>query len=148
MQIRKMIAGDIPSLARLYEQFWGDHSSIKKMSEVFARIERNPDYILLSATIDDTVAGSIYAVVCHELYGECRPFMVVENFIVDRDHRRKGIGRALIGEVEKIASDRGCSQIILITENSREDTIRFYASVGYDPDTHKGFKKPLTVKSP
>jgi hypothetical protein len=36
-----------------------------------------------------------------------------------------------------------CSQILLVTEIDRIDACQFYESVGYNPDTHKGFKKKL-----
>jgi hypothetical protein len=32
-------------------------------------------------------------ILCEELYGQCRPFMAVEDVIVDQAHRRRGIGR-------------------------------------------------------
>lgn len=69
--------------------------------------------------------------------------MVLENVIVDKKHRRKGVGKALIREIEKHAVDLNCTQIILVTETDRIDACNFYASVGYNPNTNKGFKKKL-----
>jgi len=45
-------------------------------------------------------------------------------------------------ELEKRAEER-CNQIILVTETNRIDACRFYESVGYKPEIHKGFKKKL-----
>ena len=82
-------------------------------------------------------------VICEEIYGDCRPFMVLENMIVDEKYRNQGVGKALIFELEKVAADKNCTQIILVTESNRIDACEFYESVGYNPDSHKGFKKKL-----
>ena len=63
--------------------------------------------------------GSVMGIVCEELYGECQPFMVVEDVVVDRDHRRQGVGRALMMDLERRATERGCSYIIFVTEEDR-----------------------------
>jgi predicted N-acetyltransferase YhbS len=90
----------------------------------------------------------VTGIVCHELYGQCRPFMVVEDVIVDRDHRRRGIASDLMRTVERTAIARGCSHIIFVTEARRTDAHRFYQSLGYRADTHKGFKKRLEPPHP
>jgi hypothetical protein len=48
---------------------------------------------------------------------------------------------ALMCEVEKYAAERNCGYIIFVTESERTDAQRFYESLGYKPDTHKGFKR-------
>jgi ribosomal protein S18 acetylase RimI-like enzyme len=83
-------------------------------------------------------------VLCEELYGECKPFMVVEDVVVDRNRRRTGVGSALMRELERCAVERGCDYIIFVTESEREEAQRFYESLGYPIDSHKGFKKRLS----
>lgn len=143
MIIRKMTAGDIPQLAELYKQFWNEDSCIDKMNYQFNKICQADTHVLLSAVEKDRIIGSVMGVICEELYGSCEPFMVLENMIVDKESRKKGIGKALISELERIAADKNCTQMILITENNRMDACKFYESVGYNPNTHKGFKKKL-----
>lgn len=145
MRIRVLNGGDLEQLSRLYEQFWGEVSSIDLMQRTFTRIQASPDYHILVAEVEGDIAGSIYGVICHELYGSCKPFLVIENFIVDRSARHQGIGKKLLEEMEKFAQERECSQIIFITESDRTDTIRFYKSAGYNPNTHTGFKKSIAL---
>lgn len=45
-------------------------------------------------------------VICEELYGDCRPFLVLENMIIDKSYRKKGIGKALISELEEVATKK------------------------------------------
>jgi len=147
MQIRKTILKDIPELALLYKQFWNEDSSIKLMEKKFKDLQGNPNYILISAVEGNQLVGSVFGIICEELYGECRPFLVIKDLIVDYKHRRKGIGKALMSEIEKIAIEYDCYQMLFITENDRTDTIEFYESIGFNPNTHKGFKKQLARKN-
>lgn len=99
---------------------------------------------MLSAIDDNKLVGSVTGIICDELYGQCKPFMVLENMIVDIRYRNKGIGKALIEDLERIALERQCTQIILVTEANRNDACSFYEQIGYSRDTHRGYKKKLS----
>jgi len=143
MVIRDLVIEDIKSLSDLYYQFWGEESDMQKMKNKFAKLQNNDAYIFLGAVENETLLGSIMGIVCDELYGGCRQFLVVENFIVDAPSRRKGVGKALFAELEKRARARECTQIILVTETERKDARSFYESIGFNPTSNKGFKKKL-----
>jgi len=143
MIIREMIAEDIPQLAQIYRQFWNEGSAVETMYENFNKFHDDGLHVLLSAVENNQLIGSVMGVICGELYGNCKPFMVMENMIVDNKFRNNGIGKALISELEKKASEKNCTQIILVTEANRVDACKFYESAGYNSDKHKGFKKKL-----
>ena len=143
MIVREMIAEDIPQLAELYRQFWDEKSCIETMYKKFSQFHENGSHIFLSAVENSLLIGSAMGVICGELYGDCRPFLVLENMIVDKKIRNRGVGKALISELEKIAAEKTCTQIILITDSDRIDAREFYKSAGYNPDTHQGYKKKL-----
>jgi GNAT superfamily N-acetyltransferase len=143
IEIAKLTKDDLEALAALYKQFWGEDSSVEKMHSTFERLDANPDYIFLGAKHDGCLVGSVMGIICEELYGECQPFMVVEDVVVDEGHRRKGIGSQLMQELEECADSRDCSYIIFVTEQDRTTAHQFYQSHGYSPDKYKGFKKRL-----
>jgi GNAT superfamily N-acetyltransferase len=143
MQIREMIAEDISQLEQLYRQFWGEESCVEAMNKQFHKLQERDSHIIISAIDNNKLIGSVMGVVCEELYGDCKPFLVLENMIVDKNYRNKGVGKALISELEKMATKRGCTQVIFVTERNRVDAIKFYESVGYSSETHIGFKKKL-----
>ena len=97
----------------------------------------------MCAEIEDSVVRSIMGIICEELYGDCRPFLVMENIIVDKNFRMMGIGQALFVELEKVTTQFDCTQILFVTESNRQDAISFYKSLGFKSDTHIGFKKSL-----
>ncbi|MCL2576534.1 MAG: GNAT family N-acetyltransferase [Defluviitaleaceae bacterium] len=143
MTIRDMEIYDLDFLSELYFQFWGEKSNVVKVRKKFSQLQENPAYILLCAVEDDRLVGSVMGVICEELYGECQPFLVVENMIVDSSCRKKGIGKLLFAELEKQAKKRECSQILLVTESNREDACGFYESLGFHPTANKGYKKKI-----
>ena len=143
MEIAKLTEQDLESLSQLYKQFWNEESDVTKMHAVFQRLATNPDYMFLGAKRNGQLVGSVMGIVCEELYGQCQPFMVVEDVVVDEGDRRQGVGSRLMVELERRAADRGCSYIIFVTEEDRTTARRFYESLGYSPDKYKGFKKRL-----
>jgi len=143
VEILRLAEDDLAALAGLYKQFWGEDSCLEKMKATFRRLKDRPDYIFLAAKNDGRLVGSVLGIVCEELYGDCVPFMVVEDVIVDAEWRRKGIGSALMSELERLATELNCGYVIFVTEVERTDAQRFYESLGYRPDAYRGFKKRL-----
>ena len=140
MIIRKINKNDINSLAELYKEFWGEKSNIKKMIDKYDEIKNNGKYIILCAVHDKKVVGTVMGIICDELYGECNPFMIIEDLVVHSKYRRIGIGEKLMNTMYKYAKRVRCSQILFITEKDRRETIKFYESLGYNAKTHVGFK--------
>ena len=141
--IRNLNDKDLADVAELYTLFWNDSMDVSKMKQKFSGVSKNPNYIFLCAEENGRVIGTIQGIVCEELYGECLPFLVMENFVIAEKFRGKGVGRQLLKELEKIGKERKCSQIIFITETDRKDTIEFYEKVGFNSTSHRGFKKSL-----
>ena len=143
MEIESLKEEDLAALAALYKDFWGEDSYPEKMRMTFRRLKANPNYIFLSAKQQGRLIGSAMGIVCEELYGNCKPFMVIEDVVVHKDYRRFKIGSALMGALEKCAVEHKCNYIIFVTESERSAAHRFYESLGYNSKAHKGFKKYL-----
>lgn len=141
--IRPATEQDLKGIASLYYQFWNERSDIAKMKIVMEKIQGNSNYALFVAEIDSIIVGTIFGIVCNELYGECKPFLVMEDLVVDPKYRRHGIAKQLVSELELFGIKMNCSQIQFITESSREETIRFYESIGFDSSRNVGFKRKL-----
>lgn len=136
--------GDLAELALLYEELGVAASNLKKMTENFDWMQTNSDYFLLGARdVNNKLVGSLLAIVCRDVSGECRPFMVLENMIVSGICRGMGIGKQLIQQAECIARQRGCFYIMLVSGSQRKEAHRFYESLGYSIGVVQGFKKYL-----
>jgi GNAT superfamily N-acetyltransferase len=110
MEIKNLKDKDLSALDGLFRQFWGESSDIEKMAEIFERLSRDKDYILLAAKQNSMLAGFCMGIVCQSLYCDCRPFMVIEDFIVDKQHRRTRIETVMMSSVEHYAIARGSSR--------------------------------------
>jgi GNAT superfamily N-acetyltransferase len=59
-----------------------------------------------------------------------RPSLYLEDLFVLPEHRGKGIGRALLGHLARLAVERGCARFEWTVLDWNEPSIRFYESLG------------------
>lgn len=59
-----------------------------------------------------------------------RPGIYLEDLFVDADHRGKGIGKALLVTLARIAMERGCGRLEWSVLDWNEPSIQFYRSLG------------------
>lgn len=57
---------------------------------------------------------------------------VCEITSLDSIHEGRGIGTALVNQMIRLAKEKGCEQVILITTNDNINAIRFYQKRGFD----------------
>jgi GNAT superfamily N-acetyltransferase len=143
MEVIALTEQELPALSRLYRQFRGEESSPVDMRKTLRRLKKNRYYTLLGVKEEGRLVGSAMGVLCQELYGRCRPFMVVEDVIVDRAYRRRGIGTELMRAIEQEATRNHCSYIMLVTDADRRQALGFYEHLGYHPDRYRACKKYL-----
>lgn len=62
-----------------------------------------------------------------------RPGLYLEDLFVKPEHRGKGYGRALLVELAKIASNRGCGRMEWAVLDWNEPAIQFYRKLGAKP---------------
>ena len=143
MEIAALREDDLTELALLYQQLVPNDISLARMSETFKRNSNNENHLILAAKLEDKLVGTLLAVVCEMLFGQCKSFMVIEDVIVDGEKRRIGIGRALMQFAEEYARKRNCAYIMLITVADRLGSQQFYRSQGYATAEYRAFKKSL-----
>ena len=64
-------------------------------------------------------------------YLETGRFVAIGGLVVEKNHRRKGVGRKLMEEAERWAKDQGCSIVRLSSSSSRTPSHQFYELLGY-----------------
>lgn len=136
--------GDLQGLKELYENgFESPASDFGSILDTFTRIKDNPSYIILCAKVNKKLVGSVMGVICYELFGECRPFMVVENVVVLNEFRGQGIAKQLMLKLEKCAIQQNCSMILFVSSAHRTGAHKLYESLGYGLDKVNGYRKRL-----
>jgi GNAT superfamily N-acetyltransferase len=145
MDIKPISESDLHELASLQKELIDEESDIERMIELFPTIQKDGNYYLLGAQSEGRLVASLAGIVCHDLFGKCIPYMIVENVIVSKDMRQQGIGTRLMMEIERIALERGCRYIMLVSSAKRKNARDFYHRLGYDSANYRGFKKLLST---
>jgi GNAT superfamily N-acetyltransferase len=139
--IRGARTSDSPEIAQLTTQLGYDLSEADAADRL-SRILRRDDQQFFVADLDGRAVGWVH-VLCAE-YVDAEAFVVIGGLVVDRNHRRLGIGRALMDRAEGWARERGCSVVRLTSSATRSAAHRFYEDLGYTNIKRQySFIKPL-----
>jgi GNAT superfamily N-acetyltransferase len=112
------------------------------MSARLARILSRRDHRFFVAELDGRPVAWLHALVAE--YVETGAFVVIGGLVVDRDHRKRGIGRLLMEEAEAWARQQGCAVVRLWSTAARTAAHRFYEGLGYaNIKTQYAFAKSL-----
>ena len=64
-------------------------------------------------------------------YVEAEAFVVIGGLVVDREYRKRGIGRRLLARAEEWAAQQACSVVRLTSNEKRIEAHAFYERAGY-----------------
>jgi len=93
----------------------------------------NSDLIkVIIAEVAGRLISSCTLVIVPNLTRGARSYGLIENVVTHRDHRRTGLGRAVLSFALDAAWQAGCYKVMLATGSRREETLRFYEGVGFE----------------
>jgi GNAT superfamily N-acetyltransferase len=139
--IRAARASDAAAIAQLTTQLGYDLTHADAADRL-SRILLRDDQQFFVADLDGRAVGWVHVLLTE--YVDAEAFAAIGGLVVDRDHRRAGIGRALVDRAEIWARDRGCSIVRLTSSAARKAAHRFYENLGYaNIKTQYSFIKPL-----
>lgn len=141
--IRRVEINDAIDLSEIFIEFSGEKSDINAMKKQIEVVSKNPNYYVAVACDGEKVIGTAMGVVCYDLCGSCKQFMLIENVAVLPAYRGKGIGKLLMEAEESFGRKNNCKYIILVSESKRTNSHKFYESIGYSVGQEYGFKKRL-----
>ncbi|EPY09287.1 hypothetical protein AZ66_11585 [Paenibacillus sp. E194] len=142
--IRSIKENELLALSELYQELMGQQTNQSKLEQVYRTIQHNEQYIILGAFDEEQLVGSLMGIICHDLVGDCKPFMVIENVIVSPLVRRQGVGNKLMQEIENMARQRDCYYIIFVSGEQRKEAHQFYERLGFKDEKVEGYRKHLT----
>ena len=134
MEIRFVDEGDFNEVFRLLQQLWPG-----------LKLDKEKQIISFKNTFADSREFGICAMSGNKMCGYC-VVTTMNNYlhngytyyitimIVDAEYRRKGVGKALIEEVKRLAVMNGIKTIDLDSGFHREEAHRFYESLGFEKE--------------
>jgi len=140
MKMKSICEEDFESLRPLIKEFISTHSTLSFRKDYCSSFcvwlkERLKDEnsLLLCATIENNIVGFIIGII-HENGPLLSPDRVgyVSIMVVDKKHRRSGIGESLWNELRKLFLLRGIKYFELYTEFGNKLSSSFWINRGFD----------------
>jgi GNAT superfamily N-acetyltransferase len=110
-----------------------------RLQAAFDQILATPWLDLMVAELDGEVVGTVYLNVVPNLTRDASPYAIVENVVVARHARRRGVGRAIVRFALELAWKRGCYKAMLQAGARNERAHRLYRDCGFDQDERFAF---------
>ncbi len=92
--------------------------------EIAKKLQRDPDLFLV-ATDSNEIIGTVIG-------GYDGRRGIIYHLAVEQAYRGRGIGKMLMGEVERRLVAKGCLRCYLLVMNDARDVIEFYRAIGWD----------------
>ena len=138
LTIRPAVEADVPTILALiralaaYEKAAPDATPITETLLRESLFGTTPAVEGLVARLDGVAAG--YALYFHNFSSwHGRRGLYLEDLFVRPELRRRGIGRALLREVARVAVERGCARMEWLVLDWNRPAIDFYRSLGAAP---------------
>ena len=97
------------------------------------RLLRSETFVAVAARSDGKVIGGMAAYVLPKFEQE-RSELYIYDLAVDEAHRRQGVATAMIGELQKLAAERGIYVIFVQADHGDEAAIALYTTLGVRED--------------
>lgn len=136
MVIREINSNDVDQLMALYMKHLTKYPP--KEAQVRADwikmihdLRANDNYHLLVGSVDDLIVASVTIIIIPNLTHNNRPYAVMENIVTHQDYRNCGYASQMMTYASKIAEEKKCYKIMLMTGSKRASTLHFYEKNGF-----------------
>lgn len=101
----------------------------------------DPHYRFVTGKLGGKIVAFALMNIFHTLFDGIRPMCTVWYVCVDESVRRRGVGRQLFAEIERISAENNCQIICLTCLKGNVSAQEFYRSIGYSDDKETAFVK-------
>lgn len=133
LTFRTATEADVPKLLDFHAELDPEMTRLpaEKALEMFRRTLRYPSYTHYLVFDGEACVGTFALLILENLAHCGAPFAVIENVVVDRAHRQKGVGRAMMAHALDLARRAGCYKLSLSTNARRTEAHAFYEHLGF-----------------
>ena len=128
MNVRKANENDAPAICKICADDLGYECSERLVLNRLKNLDARREAVFV-AEIEGAVAGFIHAEKYELLYFE--PMINILGLAVSSEHRRRGLGKALISSAENWGKELGVNTVRLNSGHSRKKAHDFYRAMGF-----------------
>ena len=139
--VREIADAELSALLCLYAHLHPEEEMAPpgEAAPLWKTLRQDPNQHCLGAYWNGSLAATCTLVVVPNLTRGGRPYGLIENVVTHPDHRRHGLGTAVLERALQTAWERGCYKVMLLTGSKTEATLRFYEKAGFKRGVKTGF---------
>lgn len=139
--VREAEKKDLNGLLLLYQQLHNSQVAINfdDLAELWNQILQDQNHHIIVAEEDGTIVSSCVCVIIPNLTHNQRPYALIENVITDKVYRKKGFATKCLDYAKKIAIQKKCYKMMLLTGSRMDATLQFYRNAGYNSEDKTAF---------
>jgi ribosomal protein S18 acetylase RimI-like enzyme len=113
----------------------------KVESQTWAQMFAVPGLSVYVAEMEGDVVGTASSMIFPNVTYHCAPTAIIEAVVVAHEHRRRGVGTAMLRRMLADLRSGGCNKIQLLSHkrHSADGAHRLYSSLGFEPEA-EGFR--------
>ncbi len=134
-------AADLEAVLRLYRQMHPNDPVMQDGSDsaAYAQILQTPGLHLFLLDVDGAVVATTYLNVIPNITRAASPYAVIENVVVEKSLRGRGLGQQIMSATLAAAWAAGCYKAMLMTGSRNPATHAFYKACGFSADDKTGY---------
>jgi len=139
--IRAIRLNDLVALGELNHEFNGLVMTPEQIA-VRLRSTQHSELVVV-AEMSDRIVGFACVQICDSVC-YARPWAELTELYVREGCRRQGLGRGLVQEAERLARQKGATDMVIRTGEANAAGQALYSTLGYTTQPHLTLQKPLS----
>ncbi len=131
VDVRMIRADEIEKLLMLYRFLNPDDPELKVDHDLMQHLS-DPNLYYLVIEEDGMLVSFCAMAIIKNLTRSARPYGLIENVVTHENYRNRGYGTAVLKKAIRIAAEKNCYKVMLMTGRKDETTLRFYEKAGFD----------------
>lgn len=141
MEIRRITLDDLDRVFELLNVLYENKLKYEKFKEIYKLKLNDENSYYIVAIEENKIIGILTSELQVKLH-RAKKQSFIEDLIVDKDYRNKGIGKALLHNAVEYAKNNNCEVVELTSYIKNENAHRFYENNNFIKHSYK-FKQYL-----
>jgi len=142
IEFRLIRTDELSSLLDLYKHLNSDEPPLPEgdiLNQVWNNFLTDPKIYCVVGEIEGRLVSSCTLIIIPNLTRGARPYGLIENVVTHAEYRKKGFGSSLLRYALRLAWEKQCYKVMLLTGRKQEETLRFYERAGFQRGIKVGF---------